>query len=101
MDETPTGVLINTTMDVRTIYRRQKECGLDAMQQMINNGSVWKMEGSMGREAMRLLESGACMLPKKAFTDYYGNRVPSRDELKQGTKGTYANAAKYWSIPNI
>lgn len=51
----------------------------------------------MGREAMRLLEAGICMLPKKSFTDYYGNRIPSRDELKGCTKGTYANSVRYWS----
>ena len=51
----------------------------------------------MGRKAMELLESGACMLPKKSFTDYYGNRIPSRDDLKQGSKGTYLNAIRFWT----
>lgn len=67
------------------------------MQRMINDGSVWKMEGSMGRRAMELLEMGACWLPKKAHYDYYGNRVPSRDELAKGTKGTYQNAINFYS----
>lgn len=84
-------------MNIQTIYSRQKSAGVDYMQRLINNGSIWKMEGSMGREAMRLLEAGICMLPKKSFTDYYGNRIPSRDELKGCTKGTYANAVRYWS----
>lgn len=85
-------------MNIRTINKRQKEAGVDIMQSYINNGSVWRMDGAMGRQAMHLLEIGACMLPKKSFTDYYGNRVPSRDELKSGSKGTYANAVKYWSF---
>ena len=89
--------LIKQDMNIQTIYKRQKSAGVDYMQRLINNGSVWKMEGSMGREAMRLLEMGICMLPKKSFTDYYGNRIPSRDELKGCTKGTYANAVRYWS----
>lgn len=71
------------------------------MQKMINNGSVWKMEGSVGRYAMELLESGACWLPKKAHYDYYGNRIPSRDELTKGTKGTYQNSVKFYSNGNI
>ena len=66
------------------------------MQDMINTGQVWKMEGSMGREAMALLESGACMLPKEFKTDYYGNKVPSRDVLKAGTKGTFLNSQNFW-----
>jgi hypothetical protein len=84
-------------MNIRTIHRLQKESGLDIIQSYINNGSVWQMEGSMGRKAMELLESGACMLPKKSFTDYYGNRIPSRDDLKQGSKGTYLNAVRFWT----
>jgi len=54
------------------------------------------MEGSVGRNAMALLESGACMLPKETKVDYYGSRVPSRDDLKKGTKGTYANSVSFW-----
>jgi hypothetical protein len=84
-------------MNIRTIHRLQKESGLDIIQSYINNGSVWQMEGSMGRKAMELLESGACMLPKKSFTDYYGNRIPSRDDLKHGSKGTYLNAVRFWT----
>lgn len=60
-----------------------------AMQRRINAGSIWLFEGSAGREAMDLLEAGYCMLPKRATRDYWGNRIPSRDELKPGTKGTW------------
>jgi hypothetical protein len=84
-------------MNYQTIKRLQKENGFAYMQNLINSGAVWSMEGSMGREAMYLLESGACMLPKTVYRDYYGNRIPSRDELKAGTKGTYQNSVRYYS----
>ena len=45
---------------------------------------------------MRLLESGQCMLPKKQYKDFYGNVIPSRDNVKPGTTGSYQNACKYW-----
>jgi hypothetical protein len=83
-------------MNYKSIQKRQKESGFYEMQRLINNGSVWLMEGSMGREAMRLLECGACMLPTKAFRDAYGNRIPSRYELRAGSKGTYANCIEYY-----
>jgi hypothetical protein len=67
------------------------------MQSMIESGMVWSMEGSMGRYAMELLQCGACMLPKKSYRDYYGNKIPSRDELKDGTKGTYGNSVKFYT----
>jgi len=84
-------------MNYQTIKKLQKEHGFSNMQEMINSGQVWKMEGSMGREAMVMLEMGACMLPKTPHRDYYGNRVPSRYDLKAGTKGTFKNSVNYFS----
>lgn len=84
-------------MNYQTIKTHQREQGYDQMQFLIDSGNVWKMEGAVGREAMHLLECGACMLPKKAYRDYYGNYIPSRDELKQGTKGTYQNSVKFYT----
>lgn len=84
-------------MKFQTIKRHQKEQGYDQWQFLIDTGHAWKMEGSVGRQAMHLLEVGACMLPKKSFTDYYGNKIPSRDELKKGSKGTYQNSVRYYT----
>lgn len=67
------------------------------MQSLINDGSAWTLEGAFGRQAMSLLESGACMLPKSFKNDAYGNRIPSRDVLKVGTKGTYQNSKRFWT----
>lgn len=86
-------------MNYQTIIRLQKEYGVREMQQLINSGVAWKMEGSIGRKAMRLLKCGACMLPKEFHKDYYGNTVPSRDVLKEGTTGTYKNSVLFWSDP--
>jgi hypothetical protein len=83
-------------MNFKSITRLQKEYGFKEMQDMINSGQAWKMEGSYGREAMRLLESGACMLPTKTLFDSYGNQVPNRLHLIKGTKGTYQNSVKFW-----
>ena len=45
------------------ITKLQKAYNVDGMQQMINDGTCWKMEGSQGRFAMSCLESGVWMLP--------------------------------------
>lgn len=84
-------------MNFKKITALQKQFGFTEMQNNINTGMAWKLEGSVGREAMALLESGACMLPKVAHRDYYGNTVPSRDVLKKGTKGTYQNSVDFWT----
>lgn len=60
---------------------------IEAYQKRINDGSIWKFEGSAGRRAMELLRAGLCELGEKRFTDYYGNVVPSRFDVKPGTTG--------------
>lgn len=84
-------------MNHKQITRLQKIYGFSEIQNYINTGMAWTLEGSVGREAMALLESGACMLPKTSNRDYYGNRLPSRDDLKKGTKGTYQNSVTFWN----
>ena len=63
-------------------------------QEMINNGDAWRFEGHVGRTAMDLIESGACVLGEVGHRDYYGNYVPSRTEVKAGTKGSPEYAEK-------
>jgi hypothetical protein len=84
-------------MKYQQIKASQKEQGYDQWQHLIDTGMAWTMEGAIGREAMNLLEAGACMLPKKPYQDCYGNRIPSRDDLKAGTKGTFQNSVNYYT----
>jgi uncharacterized cupin superfamily protein len=58
-----------------------------ALQRAINAG-IWDMQGSMGRAMMGAITSGHCLLGAKEFRDYWGNPVPSRDQVKAGTKGS-------------
>lgn len=83
-------------MNYKQIRRLQEEHGYAEMQSMIDSGMAWRMEGSYGRSAMAMLQSGACMLPKEPYRDYYGNTVPSRDWLEKGTKGTFQNSVRFW-----
>ena len=83
-------------MNIQKIRKLQKENGYEEIQNWIDSGVAWKLEGSIGRNAMDLLKAGICMLPLVAHKDYWGNTVPSRDSLKAGTKGTYQNCIKYW-----
>lgn len=84
-------------MTIERITELQEMHGLKQMQDLINSGDAWKMEGSYGRAAMANLESGACMLPTESHRDYWGNVVPSRDMLKDGTKGTLGNSINFWT----
>src|SRR5687767_5290803 len=63
-----------------------------AYQSLINTGDAWRMDGHTGRTAMSLIEDGYCTLGEVGHRDYYGNYVPARNEVKEGTKGslTYA-----------
>lgn len=66
-------------MDKKTINEYQK---------LINTGMAWQLEGSVGRFAMYLINNGYCCLGTKGHRDFYGNYVPSRYEVKTGTKGS-------------
>jgi len=59
-----------------------------AIQRAINSGSAWSFQGSYGRTMMDALKGGYCMLGTASASDYYGNRIPSRDEVKAGTFGS-------------
>lgn len=59
-----------------------------AYQALVDSGYAWQLEGHVGRTAMALIESGHVALGPTAHYDYWGNRVPSRDEVEPGTKGS-------------
>jgi hypothetical protein len=84
-------------MNFQRIKSLQKEYGFDNYQELINSGHAWTLEGSVGRDCDATLVSGACMLPKTSKANAYGGSVPSRDDLKKGTKGTFQNSVRFWS----
>lgn len=65
-----------------------------ALQQLINSGMAWKLEGSIGRAASAAIEAGVCVLGEVGHRDAYGNYVPSRYEVEAGTKGSPEYAAE-------
>lgn len=85
-------------MNFPRIKKLQIDYNFNGLQNRINNGIVWKFEGSEGRHAMDALKSGICMLPKETTYDYYGNKLPSRDEVKSGSTGSYQNSVNFWSL---
>lgn len=67
------------------------------LQEWIDSGTAWMLEGHVGRTAMAALRDGAAVLPPESHHDYYGNTVPSyldvADEI--GSPGSVANAEAY------
>jgi hypothetical protein len=57
-------------------------------QEMINDGSVWRLQGSYIRTAFDLVDSGRCMLGEVGHDDYFGDYVPSRYEVRPGSPGS-------------
>lgn len=76
--------------DISAIYREDATADetIEAYQSLIDTGQAWQLEGSVGRTAMDLIETGYCMLGPDWHIDYWGNRVPSRDEVEPGTPGS-------------
>lgn len=58
-----------------------------SIQNAINSCS-WSLQGSYGRAMMDAIKGGRCMLGLVGCRDYYGNYIPSRSEVKDGSKGS-------------
>ena len=84
-------------MHYKQIEKLQHLYGYKELQQSINNGSIWHMEGSSGRYAMDCIKQGKCILPTKSYRDYYGNKIPSRYEVNKKSIGSYYWAVDFWS----
>ena len=72
-----------------------------AIQKAINTG-LWGMQGSYGRTMMAAINEGYCMLGQNEARDYWGNHIPSRDQVQAGTKGSFdfvaAECGEGWAI---
>jgi hypothetical protein len=64
------------------------------LQELIDSGMAWRLEGSVGRAAMAALEDGECILGEAGHHDYWGNYIPSRYEVAPGTKGSIEYARR-------
>jgi len=60
-----------------------EEDAIAGLQELIDTGQAWFMEGSVGRAAFRAIEDGLCVLGPVGHRDYWGNYVPSRTEVKR------------------
>ena len=85
-----------TKLTVDQITDLQEIYDLTELQESINSGQAWLREGFYGRTAMSALEDGACMLPEEENTDYSGNYIPDRNNLKEGSTGTLSNSQNFW-----
>ena len=84
------------TQDIYTIEEDTEATEEDyfySIQRAINSG-MWGLQGSYGRAMMDAINGGFCLLGKQPARDYYGNRIPSRDEVQEGTKGSYTYVSK-------
>jgi len=63
---------------------------IEHFQALINTGQAWSLQGSYGRRATELIEAGLCTLGEVGHRDYWGNYIPSKYEVKPGTKGSKA-----------
>lgn len=62
------------------------------------NGGMWGLQGSFGRTMMEAISSGRCLLGNSRAKDYYGNVIPSRDDVQEGTKGSYSFVAQNYGV---
>lgn len=83
-------------MNVGRMRSMQELYGVKKMQELIDTGKVWTIGGNYSRTAVEGLKVGVFVLPKYPTKDASGNEVPSRDDLRPGSAGTYLNARRFW-----
>ena len=81
------------TLSIKDINNIETEQEVDEQEyyasiQRAINGAMWSLQGSYGRAMMQAINDGWCMLGTTSCKDYYGNTIPSRTEVKAGTKGS-------------
>jgi hypothetical protein len=64
------------------------------LQDLIDSGLAWRLEGHIGRQAMACIKNGDCTLGPVGHRDYWGNYVPSRTEVQPGTLGSVEYAQR-------
>lgn len=67
------------------------------LQEWIDSGTAWLLEGYVGRTASDALAAGACVLPGVRHRDYWGNTIPAYTDVydEVGSPGSVANAEAY------
>lgn len=58
------------------------------VQALIDDGSAWRLEGSVGRACMAAIEAGEAMLGPRPVRDFYGNVVPAWWMVQPGSEGS-------------
>lgn len=61
---------------------------VSSIQRLINAGQ-WALQGSFGRTMMAHIEAGDVLLGHNRAKDYWGNIIPSRHDVQDGTKGSF------------
>jgi hypothetical protein len=73
-----------------------------SLQRFINSGTGWKLQGHFGRSMMNAIEEGRCMLGEADCRDYWGNHIPSRTQVQDGSKGSrdfvVAQCGEDWAL---
>lgn len=66
----------------------EDEQAIALFQELIDTGQAWLLGGEYIDRAMMLIEMGLVTLGVEGHLDLYGNYIPSKFEVKEGTKGS-------------
>jgi hypothetical protein len=75
--------MTKTLFDVLDNFDPNNKEDIEVLQELVNNGQIWHLEGYIGRWVADLLEEGILQFPEKRTHDYYGNPIPTREEWEE------------------
>ena len=87
------------SFDLKDVYAiegdaEDEEQYFTSLQRAINSLSAWRLQGSYGRAMMDAIKAGRCMLGRADCSDYWGNHIPSRTDVREGTSGSRSFVAE-------
>ncbi len=93
--------MITTERTLEERYENVHRAILDGhnaeVQELVDSGLGWRLEGRVGRIVIAALRDGAVVLPPHQVKDFYGVTVPSYRDVEDevGSPGSVANAEAY------
>lgn len=69
------------------------------LQDWVDSGVAWHLEGSVGRQASDLLAAGVLVLGPNRTRDYWGTAIPAYTDVldEPDSSGSVANAEAWWA----
>lgn len=84
-------------MNYFEIKKIQRKYGVGKVQELIDSGKAFMIQGDFEELIWSMIYSGACMLPDLVHKNHQGTRIATRAMVPSGSPGSFKRCQSYWS----